>query len=109
MGIKKKSDGIDFADEKTKRAFDNLKDTDEDLYKHLTRAFEDILENAFCGIQIKKKLFPKEYNYLDNLWKYNLPSAWRLIYTIKAPNKIQIISVILDWMNHKDYEKLFKF
>jgi len=113
VGIIKKSDGIDFADISIKKALEKTEKIDKELYKHLKRAFDDILENAFCGIQIPKKLIPAEYSKkfkpLNNLWKYNLPNAWRLIYTIKSPNKIEIISVILDWMNHKDYERLFNF
>ena len=109
MGIKKKSDGIDFADSSVKKAFDEIQDTDGELYRHLTRAFNDILENAFCGIQLPKRLIPKEYRHLDNLWKYNLPDAWRLLYTIKSPTKIEIIAVVLDWMKHKDYERKFKY
>ena len=27
----------------------------------------------------------------------------------QAFNNVEIISLLLDWMNHKDYEKLFKF
>ena len=76
------------------------------------KIYQKILENAFCGIQFPKDLIPKEYikKYeINNLWKYNLPGAWRLLYTITTPNKIEIISVVLDWMNHKDYERLFKF
>ncbi|MGK0208959.1 MAG: Txe/YoeB family toxin of Txe-Axe toxin-antitoxin module [Patescibacteria group bacterium] len=109
MGMIKKSDGLDFSNISIRDAFMKVKETDEELYKHLQRAFNDILENAFCGIQIPKKLFPKEYSNLNNLWKYNLPSAWRLLYTIKSPNKVEIITVVLDWMNHKDYERLFNF
>jgi len=109
MGLKRKSDGIDFVNASIKKAFDSIRTTDKRLHKHLTRAFNDILENAFCGIQIPKKLFPKEYKHLGNLWKYNLPDAWRLIYTIKAPNKIEIVSVILVWMDHKAYERIFKY
>ena len=109
MGIKKKSSGIDFSDSSIKNAWENLKENDKELYKHLERAFNDILENAFCGIQIPKKLIPKEYKNLENLWKYNLPNAWRLLYTIKSPTKIEIISVILEWMSHKDYERKFKY
>ena len=113
MGIIKKSDGIDFADISVKRSLEHVKKTDTELYKHLTRAFEDILDNAFCGIQIPKKLIPKEFKKkfgdLDNLWKYNLPDAWRLLYTIKAPNKVEIISVVLDWMNHKQYDRMFGY
>lgn len=109
MGLIKKSDGIDFADISIKNSLEEIKESDKELHKHLERAFKDIQENAFCGIQIPKKLFPKEYSYFNNLWKYNLPSAWRLLYTIKSPNKVEIIAVILNWMKHKDYERLFKF
>jgi len=31
------------------------------------------------------------------------------MYTVTGSSEIGIISVILEWMNHKDYEKLFGF
>ncbi len=108
MGITKKSTGVDFKDIKLKVSFENLKKLDPILYKNLERAFKDILENAFCGIQIPKSLIPKEYD-CNNLWKYNLPDSWRLLYTIKSPNKVEIISIILEWMNHKEYERKFHY
>lgn len=109
MALKRKSDGIDFQNEKIKQSYEKLKDADKILFKHLTRALNDLAENAFCGIQIPKKQIPKEYKHFDNLWKYNLPDAWRLIYSIKAPTQVSIISVVLEWMNHKNYEKRFKY
>ena len=39
---------------------------------------------------------------------YNLPNAWRLVYTIKE-DEIRILSIILEWFNHKDYEKKFNY
>jgi len=106
---------IIFGDKKLKAFFDRLRNSkteDKKLYQWLCRAFEDLENNAFCGIQIPKKLVPKEYEKrfgsLDNLWKYNLPNAWRLIYTIKS-NKVLVLSIILEWMNHKDYEKRFNY
>lgn len=82
------------------------------LKKQLERAFESLEEDAFIGIQIPKRLIPKEYvekfGKLTNLWKYNLPGAWRLIYTIKN-NKVSILSVVLEWMDHKTYERRFKY
>ncbi|MBC8522280.1 MAG: hypothetical protein H8D26_09920, partial [Methanomicrobia archaeon] len=89
-----------FADEKLKEAFEKLTDStteNRNLYKWLNRAFDDISENAFCGIQIPKRLIPKVYieKYgIDNLWKYNLPNAWRLLYSV-ARDEIIIISIIL--------------
>ena len=112
MGIIRPSDDVVFADEKIKEAWEEVKATEPELAKQLLKAKEDILENAFCGVQLPKDLIPKEYikRYgISNLWKYNLPDAWRLLYSITTPNKIEIISVVLDWMNHKDYERLFNY
>ena len=50
----------------------------------------------------------RKYN-LNNLWIYNLPEGWRLLYSVTSPDKIEVIAVILDWMSHKDYERLFNF
>lgn len=103
-----------FAEKKLKNTFDKLKDSkteDKNLYKWLNRAFDDVAKNAFCGIQIPKKLIPKKYidKYgIDNLWKYNLPNAWRLLYSV-ARDEIIIISIILQWLPHKEYEKRFDY
>jgi len=108
-----KSDII-FADEKIQKSFEKLKDSkteDKKLYKWIIRAFEDLENNSFSGIQIPKKLIPKVYieKYkIDNLWKYDLPSGWRLIYAVQN-GKICVLSIILEWMSHKDYEKRFKY
>lgn len=72
----------------------------------------DLLKaNPEYGIHIPKNKIPKEYikEYdVNNLWKSNLSGAWRMIYTIRG-SEIDIISLILDIMNHKDYEKKFKY
>ena len=106
---------IIFGDDKQKAAFEKLKHSkteDRKLYEWLARAFRDIEENAFCGIQIPKKLVPKEYERrfgrLSNLWKYNLPNAWRLMYTVKDGDAV-VLSIILEWTDHKDYERRFNY
>ncbi len=112
MGIKKPSDSVVFADESLKKTWREVKKKDPELAKQILRARENIKENAFCGIQIPKKLIPKEWvrKYkINNLWKYNLPNAWRLLYSITTPSKIEIITVFLDWMDHKRYEKIFDY
>ncbi len=73
--------------------------------------FADLRENAFCGVRIRKKLIPKVYveKYgIDNLWKYDLPGGWRLVYSV-ANGQICILSIILEWMSHKDYERRFNY
>ena len=103
---------IKFADRKLKEAFKDLKETDKDLYTQIDRATDEISKNIFCGRNVKKKLIPKsliqKYG-LNNLWIYNLKSAWRLLYSVTSPDKVQILAIVLDWMNHKDYERLFRF
>jgi len=103
---------VKFSDEKLKEAFENLKNIDIDLYEQIDKATDEINKNVFCGRSVKKKLIPRELiqKYeLNNLWIYNLRSGWRLLYSVTSPDKIQILAIVLDWMNHKDYERLFKF
>lgn len=103
-----------FADEKIKKAFEELKESTTEkkmLYDWLNRAFDDIAKDATCGIQIPNRLIPKEYvrKYgINNLWKYNLPNAWRLLYSIRK-DEITILSVILEWLDHKNYERRFGY
>ena len=106
-----KSEKVVFIDKELEKSFEELSDK-EPIKKALIKAIKDINENAFCGRNVKKKLIPKsligKYG-IDNLWIYNLPFAWRLLYSVTPSADVKIIAVILDWMNHKDYEKLFKF
>ena len=105
---------IKFAEETLKKSLAKLKTSkteDKNLYRWINRALDDIEEDAFCSIQVPKKLIPKKYiqKYkIDNLWKYDLPKGWRLFYSI-AESKIIIISIVIEWMNHKDYERKFKY
>lgn len=105
---------VAFAELSLKKAFEELKTgkyEDKQLVRFLDRAIEDLKENPFCGIRIPSKLWPKEYirKYkINNLRKYDLPNAWRLIYTIKG-NELEIISVIIEWLSHKEYDRRFKY
>ncbi len=109
-----KTSEVQFADERLKRAFDKLKNSkteDRRLYGWVSRALGDIQKNAFCGIQIPKNLIPAEYfrKYgVRNLWKYNLPNAWRLLYSVKGGD-VKIISIVLEWLDHQNYERRFRY
>lgn len=106
-----KSSEVVFANDIIEREFNNLDDSDV-LKKFLKRAIKDIQKNAFCGVRIPKQLIPKEYiqKYkINNLWKYDLPDGWRLIYSIVTPNKVEILAVIMEWFDHKNYERRFKY
>ena len=105
---------VAFANQNLKQAYLKLKEgkfEEKKLFEFINRAIDDLKENPFCGARIHKKLWPKEYikKYkITNLWKYNLPSSWRLTYTLMG-DEVKIISMVLEWMDHKDYERRFKY
>ena len=100
-----------FADTNLKEAFEMLKSEDSRLFKEIENALNIIKQNAFAGRNVKKEIIPRSLirkYQIDNLWIYNLRKDWRLLYAI-TNNGIAVLAIILDWMNHKDYERLFKF
>lgn len=100
---------VKFIDDDLEKAFNELSDEDP-IKKSLIRAFQNIKEDYQAGEYIPKKDIPESYlkKYgINNIRVYDLPFAWRLMYTITGSAEIGIISVVLDWMTHKDYEKLF--
>ncbi|MCX6750969.1 MAG: hypothetical protein NTZ83_05905 [Candidatus Pacearchaeota archaeon] len=105
-----KPEKVVFVDESLEKSFALLNNTDP-LKKGLVKAIKDVQENSFAGRNVKKELIPKEiikkYN-INNLWIYNLPNGWRMLYVLTS-SEIRIIAVVLNWMDHKDYERLFKF
>ncbi len=81
------------------------------LLNSIKQKIELLKNNPEYGIHIPKNRIPKEYieNYdVNNLWKINLSGAWRMIYTIRG-SEVEIISLILDIINHKDYNKKFGY
>jgi Txe/YoeB family toxin of Txe-Axe toxin-antitoxin module len=106
-----KSDRVIFVDKNLEDSFNVLSNKDP-LKKALVKAIKNIQKNAFCGRNVKKNLIPKKFvsKYkLKNLWIYNLPSSWRLLYSITPGEDVKIIAAVLDWMSHKDYDRLFRF
>ena len=97
---------VRFLSKNLKEDYSYLK-PDSKLLKWLNEAFTKLEENAFCGIQIPKRLIPKEYN-VNNLWKYNLPNSWWLLYSIENQDII-VVSIIIEWINHKSYDRRFRY
>jgi len=103
-----------FADKRLEADFEALKTgkfEDKQLYDSITKAINELKKAPIFNIKIPKKLWPKDYTLkykITNLWKYNLPSGWRLVYTIKT-DEIMMLCIILDWFNHKGYEMKFRY
>lgn len=110
MGLIKPANGVIFADDRLEEAFNSLS-KDDWLKKSIKKAIERLKKNVFCGEKIRNKLIPKEYinKYrINNLYWYQLPNAWRLVYSIEADN-VEILAVIIEYFNHKNYERRFNY
>ena len=106
-----KPNKMKFIDADLEKAFNSI-DNKDPAKKAIVRAIKDIKENCYCGRNVRKKLIPKrliDKYKINNLWIYNLPSAWRLLYSLTTSGEVELVAVVLNWMNHKDYERLFKF
>ncbi len=88
-----------------------LSSNNQTLLKSIDQKIELLKDNPEYGVHIPKDRIPKEYiiKYdVNNLWKVNLSGAWRMIYTIKG-TEVEILALILDILDHKDYEKKFGY
>ncbi len=113
MKLEDRAKLVKFIDEKLYQAYESLLEgtfEEKALHQSLERAFNDLKKNPFSGIKISARLWPKEYKKygITNLRKYNLPNAWRLMYTLEG-NEIEIVSILLEWLSHKEYEKRFGY
>lgn len=104
---------ISFVSEKLRTELLKLKEGDyseRKLYSYINIAFHDVENDLSSCIKIPKKLWPKDYTKyaITNLWKYNLPHAWRLIFTLEK-NDSTTVAVILEWLSHKEYERRFAY
>ena len=103
-----------FADDQIRQDFFMLQSgraEDKEIFNQLNTAFDMIATDPFCGIQVPKRLIPKMYitKYgIDNLWKFNFHKNWRLLYSV-AGDGTQVVTLVLEWLSHKEYERRFGY
>ncbi len=100
-----------FISDELENSFNSLPE-DDFIKKSIIKAIKDLRQNAFAGIHVPKRLIPREYVRkwgIKNLWKYDMPKGWRLLYTITADDEVELISAILEWFGHKEYERRFRY
>jgi len=75
----------------------------------LVRHAGPLRADPFFGTQIPKDRFPRAFRSYDNLWKLDLPHAFRAVYTvIGRPGRG--IRVAVDWIgDHAEYDRLFGY
>ena len=79
----------------------------------VNKKVELIKANPHYGAPIAKNMIPQEYasKYeITNLFRVELPSFWRMLYTLTASDtEIEIIAFVLDITDHKKYDKKFGY
>jgi len=81
------------------------------LWKIVNSGLDVLRGNMFAGQRIEKRKFPKHYvqKYgVNNLYKFNLDSRTRLIYTLVA-DESGVAVVVLEVLDHKKYEERFGY
>jgi len=106
----KPADAVIFADKELEEEFLFLPE-DDWLKKALKRAIENLKYNVLCGQKIARRLIPKVYfkKYdIDNLFWYQLPNAWRLVYSVEMDG-VRTIVIIIEYFDHKSYARRFGY
>jgi len=81
------------------------------LVKLIEKGINKLKYDYKYGDHVSKEKIPKEYveKYgVKNLWKLDLSSFWRLIYTVRG-TEIEVISVLLEVLDHKKYDRKFGY
>ena len=87
--------------------------TERMILNSVNQKVELIKFNPHYGDPIAKEKIPKEYivKYgITNLFRVELPNFWRMLYTLtNGGTNLEIISFVLDIIDHKDYNKKFGY
>ena len=73
-------------------------------------------EDAFCGDQIPKDRIPAQLaarsglpGRLSNAWRFELPLAYRGVYTVQTAQVLGTVVLILEILSHREYDRLFGY
>jgi len=87
--------------------------TERTILNAIHKKVELIKANPHYGDPIAKNLIPWEYKAkygITNLFRVELPSFWRMLYTLTdGETEIEIIAFVLDVIDHKEYDKKFGY
>ncbi|VVC03197.1 Uncharacterised protein [Candidatus Burarchaeum australiense] len=103
-----------FVDEKLHLAYEALKAgrfEERELAENLGKAIEALKQNRLRSIKLPRQLWPDDYvrKYgITVLYKHDMPRGWRLLYT-EVGDRVEIVSILLEWLDHESYEKRFGY
>jgi len=77
----------------------------------IEKGMAKLMASPEAGKHVPKRLIPRGYvvKYeVTNLWKLNLDSYWRLIYTLRG-SEVQLFAIVLEVLDHKRYDRKFGY
>lgn len=98
-----------FENKKLENAYNKYSNSDP-IKKKIDKIIEKLKVNPAYGNQIPRKQIPKEYTKkgFNNAFQLRIDKSWRLIYTLVG-SEVEILAIILDVMNHSDYDNKFGY
>lgn len=85
--------------------------TNQPLKKHIDNAMDVLKSKPNAGNSIQRNRWPEKYiieHDITNLFRYQLPDGYRLIYTIMSESN-KITCLLLEVFNHTEYAKRFGY
>ncbi len=73
---------------------------------------DKLSQDPTAGDHVRRSLIPKKLQKkygIENLWRLELPGAWRAIYTVASTPGICPEVHIIRILSHKEYERLFGY
>lgn len=93
-------------------ALKNSTSEDKKLYNNMLKTFDKLKYNPYRGDNFKKDRIPKIYKQLyglNNLFKLNIDRYWRLLYFVKSLDRNTTLIILIDFMPHPEYDRLFGY
>jgi|GEM_PF-1969893 len=100
-----------FVSRQLKRYLDAT-EKDHKHYRWIMEMRRILFENMYSGEKIRRDRIPKHYrnNYhVRNLFRYAHPEGYRSCYTVMHFEGLGYCPVILDLVNHKEYDRIFGY
>lgn len=86
---------------------------EETILNAFHQKIELIKNDVHYGNPVAKRLIPSEYKTkygVKNLFRVELPSFWRMLYTLTAGNSgVETLVIVIDIIDHKKYDKVFGY
>lgn len=86
---------------------------EETILNAFHQKIELIKNDVHYGNPVSKRLIPSEYKTkygVKNLFRVELPSFWRMLYTLTAGDSgVETLVIVIDIIDHKKYDKVFGY